>query len=1249
MKRRTKKFFSTIALVLLVLCSVFAVACGGHNHELKLVSRQDATCTTDGTEAYYQCLGCGELFADEEGKTKITAPEVIPAGHELTYHAEEAKTCTADGMEEYWDCEVCEKLFSDANAENEIDEPIVIPMSHELTHHAEEAKTCTTDGTAEYWECGECEKLFSDANAENEIGEPVVIPMSHELTYHAEEAKTCTTDGTEEYWECGECQKLFGDECGDYEIGEPVVIPAGHEKYYVSYQYKTCTEDGHEAYYACDGCQKYFSATDYNQEINEPVVIPAGHELNYYEEEPKTCTADGTEEYWSCGDCYKYFSDANAENEIGEPVVIPRGHELIYHAQVDKTCVNTGTKEYWECDVCGSKYKDEAGTEYISSPIIIPSSHELTYHAQADKTCDTDGMEEYWQCDDCDKYFEDESGYDWYEIDEPVVIPMSHELTYHAQVNKTCDTDGTEEYWECNDCDKLFSDQECENQISAPVVIVKGHSFATEYSIDSKTHWYAATCSHSDLKSGEQEHVTDSNGDCTVCDGATYTLDLSYTQINNGTEYQVSKKMKYQNVVAPLGTELIIPAYYQGLPVTQVGSFQGLNNLEKVVLPETIKTISNSAFYYCRGIKEMTLPESVTKIGDRAFLGCSALEKINVPKNVTSIGTEAFATAENQTSVLKEVYYDVAGTPSLSAYTFARSGRQGEGINFIFGDNVTVIPNKLLAYDIETQSSAANNYTPSLLADATLSPKVKSITIGKSVTTIQNYAFNNLQSLEVLNLNAVALSDYATDFYNKSFFNMGASGSGITLNVGKDVTRIPGFFFACVDTNHTNTAIYLKKIVFEEGSKCTEIAKRAFNGCYLLESVNLPEGLTTIAERAFVACNSLKGIDLPSTLTSMGEAAFGNCSSITRVVIPDKLAVVPSDAFYECLSLKEVTISDGVTEICSEAFWDCPITVLNIGENSKLTTIGSSAFTNARMVSVYIPSGLTTYDSSFYGAETINKSSLNITNKNAKIIHDGESKIVKKGDFYFLKGVDGVNYLVGYVGNDQHIVLPDDIDGESYVLTSDVVYENNDVFSVVVSDGVTAIESYAFSRCYNLVSLTIGKNVTSIGEYNNVSRKLVEIINLSNVDVVAGDSDSLGRYAKYIHNGKSKIDYTDDDFVFITDAEGVNFLLGYAGDKTDVVTPDYYNSKTYRLSAYCLYGHENLTSLHVGKGVTHIEQLSAGRDGKDLLTSLTFATDSELTSIDSYAFYYAEKLLEVDVPEDIPIGSEAFSYGVVLK
>lgn len=74
-----------------------------HTHSLVKTEAQDATCTTDGNEAYWTCSGCDKMFSDENGTTKISAIPTLPA---LGHNPAATWTSSADG---HWHaCSGCE-------------------------------------------------------------------------------------------------------------------------------------------------------------------------------------------------------------------------------------------------------------------------------------------------------------------------------------------------------------------------------------------------------------------------------------------------------------------------------------------------------------------------------------------------------------------------------------------------------------------------------------------------------------------------------------------------------------------------------------------------------------------------------------------------------------------------------------------------------------------------------------------------------------------------------------------------------------------------------------------------------------------------------------------------------------------------------------------------------------------------------------------------------------------------------------
>ena len=88
-----------------------------------------------------------------------------------------------------------------------------------------------------------------------------------------------------------------------------------------------------------------------------------------------------------------------------------------------------------------------------------------------------------------------------------------------------------------------------------------------------------------------------------------------------------------------------------------------------------------------------------------------------------------------------------------------------------------------------------------------------------------------------------------------------------------------------------------------------------------MESINIPEGVTSIGERTFSGCENLTSINMPNGVTNIGTFAFSDCRNLTSINIPEGVTSIEGSAFSGCQKLTSIKIPASVTSMGQNAFW----------------------------------------------------------------------------------------------------------------------------------------------------------------------------------------------------------------------------------------------------------------------------------------------------------------------------------------
>jgi len=97
----------------------------------------------------------------------------------------------------------------------------------------------------------------------------------------------------------------------------------------------------------------------------------------------------------------------------------------------------------------------------------------------------------------------------------------------------------------------------------------------------------------------------------------------------------------------------VVPSSLNGRIVSKIGSnvFKNRNQITKIILPDTINSIGDSAFENCSSLQSVTWSPNLVTIGASAFKGCTNLDEVIIPNTVTNIDSYAFEGCTNLESV----------------------------------------------------------------------------------------------------------------------------------------------------------------------------------------------------------------------------------------------------------------------------------------------------------------------------------------------------------------------------------------------------------------------------------------------------------------------------------------------------------------------------------------------------------------------------------------------------------------------
>jgi len=129
------------------------------------------------------------------------------------------------------------------------------------------------------------------------------------------------------------------------------------------------------------------------------------------------------------------------------------------------------------------------------------------------------------------------------------------------------------------------------------------------------------------------------------------------------------------------------------------------------------------------------------------------------------------------------------------------------------------------------------------------------------------------------------------------------------------------------------------------GNTLTNIGKGAFSSCPKIQNLTFPDSLKNIEDTAFNQCGDLTNIVLSKNLTNIGSFNFLHLEKLESVIIPNSVKSIGNGVFSYCPKLTNVQIGNNITNIGNSAFRDCS-SLTSISIPSSVKRIESGAFRN---------------------------------------------------------------------------------------------------------------------------------------------------------------------------------------------------------------------------------------------------------------------------------------------------------------
>ena len=519
--------------------------------------------------------------------------------------------------------------------------------------------------------------------------------------------------------------------------------------------------------------------------------------------------------------------------------------------------------------------------------------------------------------------------------------------------------------------------------------------------------------------------------------------------------------------------DLVIPATYNGLPVTVIGSnaFADCTHLTSVTLPDTITILEEYAFAWCHQLQSVNIPYGVTTIGRSAFVWCGSLAEIIIPTTATSIGDSAFHGCSKVTQIYIPANVDTIGSGVFAfCYDLAQITVDADNASYCDVDGILYTKDMTTLVCYPANKSGDTFTVPSgvtvLDYRAFMYSGLSEIILPQSLVTIGGSAFESCTNLQSITIPASVaeiasgciegcydLTEILVEQGNANY----CSVNGVLYTA--DLKTLLAYPIGSPNTSYT----------IPEGTE--NITQRVFFECMNLQEVIIPGTVSTIPNSAFEGCRALTNVVIHPGVTTIGRWAFGNCENLIAVSIPSSVTKIEYYALYNCANLAQILYAgteEAWNAITKGSDWDLDTGAYQIVYSALCQNGHSWTDATCTAPKQCVNCGLTEGDALGH----------NFVDGNCTIC--GRANYSEGLEYKF----DGKGYIVTGIGTctDTNLVIPNTYEGLPVTaIGSNAFLKCTQLTSVLLPDSIVIIDDYAFRWCYNLASINIPEGVTTIG------------------------------------------------------------------------------------------------------------------------------------------------------------------------